>query len=103
MKAGVPVFVHPAVDTTHDLDAVASLMACCDLIISVGNASAHLAGAIGRPTWALLPRVAGWRWLDHGNTCPWYRTLRLFRQERHGDWDSVLREVKVALQSELCR
>jgi hypothetical protein len=68
--------------------------------VSVGNATAHLSGALGQKTWVLLPYVAGWRWLHEGSTCPWYQSVRLFRQSRPGDWSASLRLVVKALSSE---
>ena len=75
----------------------AAVMSQLDLIISVETASAHLAGALGKPTWVLLAQVPAWRWLLRGSDSPWYPTLRLFRQTGRGDWSEVMREVKQAL------
>lgn len=68
-----------------------------DLVITVETASAHLAGALGKPTWVLLAQVPAWRWLLHRSDSPWYPTLRLFRQTRPGDWSDVMRAVEQAL------
>jgi ADP-heptose:LPS heptosyltransferase len=68
-------------------------MANCDLVVTADSAPAHLAGALGRPTWTLLRKVPDWRWhLDRTDT-PWYPTMRLFRQPVRGDWTSVIAEV----------
>jgi len=56
-----------------------------------------LAGALGRPTWLLLPLNADFRWLRDRSDSPWYPTMRLFRQSAHGDWSSVANQVKAAL------
>ncbi|HEY1932570.1 MAG TPA: tetratricopeptide repeat protein [Acetobacteraceae bacterium] len=69
-----------------------------DLVITVDTAVAHLAGAMGKPVWVLLPRVADWRWLEHRDTSPWYPTARLFRADRDG-WPPVIQRVAAALQS----
>jgi len=77
----------------QDFADTAALMMELDLIISVDTAVAHLAGALGRPVWTLLPFVPDWRWGLEGEETPWYPTMRLFRQPTRGDWDSVIRRV----------
>src|SRR5207302_26423 len=59
---------------------------------------AHLAGAIGRPVWTLLPYRCDWRWMMKRGDSPWYPTMRLFRQERPGDWRTVIRQLERALR-----
>ena len=75
----------------------AALAANMDLIISIDSPTAHLAAAIGRPVWTLLPFDANWRWLHRREDSPWYPTMRLFRQSQPGDWDTVVRRVADAL------
>jgi len=76
-------------DFHHTAAAIMNL----DLVISVDSAVAHLAGALGRPVWTLLPFAPDWRWMLDRTDSPWYPTMRLFRQKQRGDWDSVVREV----------
>jgi len=76
----------------------AALIAQCDLVIAVDTAVAHLAGAMGRPLWMLLPFAPDWRWTLDGETSPWYPTARLFRQTSLGDWDGVIARVGDALE-----
>ena len=68
-----------------------------DLLISVDTLSAHLAGALGVPTWTLLPFDADWRWLEGRDDSPWYPTMRLFRQSEPGDWSGVIERVAASL------
>ena len=80
-----------------DFSATAAAVAAMDLVISVDTSVAHLAGALGKPVWVLLPLCPDWRWLVDRDDSPWYPTARLFRQPRIGDWDSVIGEVRRAL------
>jgi len=87
--------------TAHitDLADTAALMVELDLVITVDTVAAHLAGALGRPVWTLLPFVPDWRWgLEKGDT-PWYPSMRLFRQPTAGDWDSVIGRVADELRA----
>ncbi len=68
-----------------------------DVVICIDSSIAHLAGALGKPTWLLLSYAADWRWGWHGETSPWYPTARLFRQERPGDWTGPVHAVSQAL------
>lgn len=74
----------------------AALIDSLDLIVSSNSMNAHLAGALGRPTFVALRKVADWRWLLDRENCPWYRTARLFRQTTEGDWSGVFRRIAVA-------
>jgi hypothetical protein len=78
----------------NDFSDTAALAAELDLVISVDTSVAHLAGALGRPVWILLPFVPDWRWLIERTDSPWYPSATLFRQSRLGDWDSVIGKVR---------
>lgn len=80
-----------------DFGETAGLLAGMDLVISVDTAVAHLAGAMGKPVWLLLPFAADWRWMRERTDSPWYPTMRIFRQPAFGDWRSVMRAVAAAL------
>ena len=75
----------------------AAVMMVADLVITSDTSTAHLAGALGRPTWVLLSTPCDWRWGHHPNRTPWYPSMRLFRQPRPGDWGGLFREVAGAL------
>jgi tetratricopeptide (TPR) repeat protein len=82
-----------------DFADTAALMAHLDLVISVDTSVAHLAGSLGRPAWVLLPFAPDWRWMRERRDSPWYPGMRLFRQERRGDWRAVMEKVREALVS----
>jgi tetratricopeptide (TPR) repeat protein len=82
----------------NDFDDTAAVVALCDLVIAVDTAVVHLAGAMGRPVWVMLPFAPDWRWTLDGDSTPWYPTARLFRQTALGDWDSVIESVSAALR-----
>jgi Flp pilus assembly protein TadD len=81
-------------DQLKDFADTAGLISQLDLVISVDTAIAHLAGAMGKPVWMLLPFAAEWRWMTGRVDTPWYPSARLFRQETSGDWTGVLQKVK---------
>jgi hypothetical protein len=88
-------------DWTQDLADfadTAALIQNLDLVITVDTSVAHLAGAMGKPVWILLPWVPDWRWLLHREDSPWYPTARLFRQRFVGDWSEVVHRVVEELQ-----
>jgi Flp pilus assembly protein TadD len=80
-----------------DYGDTAALLEQLDLVISVDTSVAHLAGALARPAWVLLPFAPDWRWLAEREDSPWYPTLRLFRQPAPGDWASVVETVRATL------
>jgi tetratricopeptide (TPR) repeat protein len=81
-----------------DFADTAAILAELDLIITVDTAIAHLAGALGRPVWLLLPFPAEWRWGMAGEATPWYPSMRLFRQPAPGDWETVVQRVESELR-----
>ena len=86
-------------EAINDYDETAALLCALDLVVSVCTAVVHLSGALGRPTWVLVPAVAEWRYGRMGSGMPWYPNARLFRQEVPGDWAPVLASVRGALTS----
>jgi hypothetical protein len=84
-------------DEITDFDDTAAILCIADLLISVDSSPVHLAGALGRPAWVMIPFVPDWRWLMGREDTPWYPGHRLFRQPKRGDWDSVARAMAAAL------
>jgi tetratricopeptide (TPR) repeat protein len=86
-----------------DFGEAAAVIENLDLIVTVDTAIAHLAGALDKRAWILLPRAADWRWMLDRDDSPWYPSVRLFRQQRPGDWDEPLSQLGSALARELAR
>lgn len=109
LQQGEPAFdpqlrhlpVEPLSSRTAEIVMAAAAMQALDLVISIDSMPAHLAGLLGRPTWVLLKHEADWRWMDGRADSPWYPGMRLFRQERAGDWEGLGREVAEALTATL--
>ena len=99
--------VLPAVDLAPrigDFDDSAAIVAGLDLLVTVDTAAAHLAGGMGAPVWLMLPYSCDWRWFADRDDSPWYPSMRIFRQERPGDWQGVLSRIRAALEEKLkCR
>jgi len=87
-------WLRPCLVDSPNADYLAAMMNCLDLVVTADTMSAHLAGALGRPAWTLLPHVADWRWQMAGDSSPWYPGMRLFRQQRPGDWEGVVETVR---------
>jgi tetratricopeptide (TPR) repeat protein len=86
-----------------DFADAAAAMTQMDLILTIDTAAAHLAGALGLPTWTLLMWAPDWRWKDEGERTPWYSSMRLFRQPSPGDWASVMQSVRAVLLDRVAR
>nr|WP_320147917.1 tetratricopeptide repeat protein [uncultured Anaeromusa sp.] len=84
-----------------DFTETAALITNLDLVLAADTAVAHLAGAMGKETWVLIPHIAEWRWQLKREDTPWYPTMRLFRQQQPGDWLEVLGRVKAELLKKL--
>lgn len=98
-SAGLDVIHDPEIDSLVDLDAFAAQVAAMDLVITVSNTTAHVAGSLGVPCWTLVSAGSGqfWYWFLDREDSPWYPSLRLFRQTKPGDWSGVLGDLKAAL------
>lgn len=81
----------------RDFEDTAAILAEVDLLISIDSSPVHLAGALGRPAWVMLPLLPDWRWLQARDDSPWYPSVRLFRQDQWGDWAGAISKVASAL------
>jgi len=98
-SGGQPIVdLGPELDTTSGpfMDTAAVMMNL-DLVISSDTVTPHLAGALGVPVWLALPFVPDWRWLLDRDDCPWYPTMRLFRQKAACDWTEIFEEIRIEL------
>jgi tetratricopeptide (TPR) repeat protein len=91
-QLSMPTLIDHTADL-HDFADTAAFVANLDLIITVDTAVAHLAGGMGKIVWLLLPHNPDWRWLLDRDDSPWYPTMRIFRQQRAGDWESVITRI----------
>jgi tetratricopeptide (TPR) repeat protein len=85
-------------DPLKDLDNFAAQIATLDLVISIDNATVHMAGALGVPVWTLLPFAGDWRWMLNFEDTPWYPSMRLFRQSSDGNWEGIFERVELNLR-----
>ena len=92
--------IHHHSENLHDFNQTAALCDLMDLVISVDTSVVHLAGALGKPTWLMLPFQSDWRWGLTGTTTPWYRSMRIYRQDKRREWGELLMRVGKSLQKE---
>lgn len=99
----VPVRAFPEIDQDAAFIDSASIIPLLDLVITSDSAVCHLAGALGKPVWVMLSVSSDWRFLLDRDDCPWYPSMRLFRQRSLGDWAGVFQDVADALRTEIAR
>jgi tetratricopeptide (TPR) repeat protein len=98
--SGCSVTQYAEVEPLVELENFLALVSNLDLVISVDNSTVHFAGALGVPTWVLLPFAPEWRWMSGGDVSLWYSSVKLFRQSGTcGDWTGLIREVSTALDT----
>ena len=103
-ETGIEVLQCSSVDNREDLDGLAALIEACDLVVSTSNVTIHLAGALAKETWVLLPyvRVNFW-WLLERTESVWYPSVTLYRQPNLNDWDSVFVSIRKNLRRKLAK
>ena len=87
------------IDIYNDLDSLSALISACDHVVSIDNATVHMAGALGADTHVLLPTNQDWRWGLESSQSYWYETLKLYRQEKMGEWNQTLKNLEMKLTS----
>ena len=102
-EAGAQALVTDLGPRLGDFADTAAVLAELDLVITVDTAVAHLAGAMGRPVWVMLPHAPDWRWILGRDDTPWYPTMRLFRQATPGDWAGVVARIRTGLDERLAQ
>lgn len=98
-EAGGRIFHDGEVDQLASIQDFAGQIMGCDLVLTIDNSTAHVAGALGKRAWVLLHTTANWRWLKEREDSPWYPSLRLYRQDRSGTWPPVLERVTADLRA----
>ncbi|HHZ92484.1 TPA: tetratricopeptide repeat protein, partial [Candidatus Poribacteria bacterium] len=99
--SGYPVYIDEEVDSLSNLDDFAAQISALDLIVSTSNATVHMSGGLGKKVWVLLSSRPDWRWMLEREDTPWYQTMRLFRQEKAGDWERVFQRASSTLGKNL--
>ena len=100
-KYGITIHHWDDANPLKDLDAAAAQIEALDMVVSVGNTTIHMAGALGKETWIALPHVPGWRYLIRGEQMPWYGSARLLRQGADRDWRKLLERMAYELDAHL--
>ena len=98
-KYGVNIRSINEIDNLKNIDSLAALINCLDLVITIQNTTAHLSGALGKNTWVMLTFNARWHWLKNENRSLWYPTIKLFRQKKIGNWVDVINNISIDLKS----
>ena len=92
------IYQDEEIDSLQNLDDFAAQVSALDLVISTSNTTVHMAGALGKQVWTLLPYIPDWRWMLEREDTPWYPSMRLFRQSETGDWSRVFAQVRSNLE-----
>lgn len=98
---GCDALVNNLAGRVGDFADTAAVLSQLDMVITVDTALAHLAGAMGKPVWVAVPFAPDWRWMRGTDTSPWYPSMRLFRQKRHGAWEGVFANIRRAMRDEI--
>jgi len=92
------IYQDEEIDSLRNLDDFAAQVSALDLVISIDNTTVHMAGALGKKVWTLLPYIPDWRWMLEREDTPWYPSMRLFRQSETRTWSGVFDQVRLVLE-----
>jgi tetratricopeptide (TPR) repeat protein len=95
---GVPIYLDNEFNPLDDIERAAAQIAAMDIVISVSNASVHIAGAMGKPTWVILHYMPLWHWFNAGNTSVWYDSVSLYRQQQLEGWGPIIGSIATELK-----
>ena len=98
LKYGINIQTIKDIDNYNDIEGLAALINCLDLVITIQNSTAHLAAALGKNTWIMLVKNPRWHWLINKKKSLWYPAAKLFRQEKIGDWNTVIKSIGMDLK-----
>ncbi|HHZ92226.1 TPA: tetratricopeptide repeat protein [Candidatus Poribacteria bacterium] len=98
LQTDLMIYQDEEIDSLQNLDDFAAQVSALDLVISIDNMTVHMAGALGKKVWTLLPYIPDWRWMLDREDTPWYPSMRLFRQSETGDWSRVFAQVRSELE-----
>ena len=98
LKHGINIRSINDIDNYNDIDGLAALINCLDLVITIQNTTAHLSGALGKKTWLMLAKNARWHWFLDKKKSLWYPSVKIFRQEKIGDWNKVINNISIELK-----
>lgn len=98
-STGINIIDDNEIDQLKDLENFIALISTLDLVITIDNTTVHIAGALGVPTWLMLPFACDWRWMRGRNDSIWYKSLKLYRQNKLGDWSNVIESISNDLQT----
>ena len=97
-QTNLMIYQDEEIDSLRNLDDFAAQVSALDLVISTSNTTVHMAGALGKQVWTLLPYIPDWRWMLEREDTPWYPCMRLFRQSETRTWSGVFDQVRLVLE-----
>ena len=97
-KHGIKIRTIKEIDHYNNIEDLAALINCLDLVINIQNSNSDIAGALGQKTWVMVSKIPEWRWTINEKKSPWYPTTKLFRQEKAGNWNSVINNINMDLK-----